>query len=293
MLMRRHPINNRSQQQVLRQYVASVKEVGNIPGVRGQPWGVLSDGGDGRPYLMLTYGTLSAAVYIAASEDPQNPNVQMSIRNGIPGATLLHPRTPRDVLEWLRDWHNSFHSGSAISFIEILDKIIEVKAEWQVHCMKNGITVNSCGKGGELQYGKAMWTWIEQRFGKQVISSENVYVNGKILIGVLQKHKLYDKFKLLMCDITDFRNPQISNPAVIENMRAAVRVLSKKLSSTFSDMAEFELVLFEIFKMVTPHGNEKTSHSVRRMPWLFAKETVSACTAKTMRCAFTSNNCVC
>ena len=48
MLMRRHPINNRAQQQVLRQYVATVKEVGIIPGVRGQPWGVLSEGGDGK-----------------------------------------------------------------------------------------------------------------------------------------------------------------------------------------------------------------------------------------------------
>ena len=81
--------------------------------------------GNGKPHLMLAYGTLSAAVYLAAAEDAENVNVKESIRNGIPGATLLHPRTPRDVLEWLRDWHNSFHGGSSISFIEILDKIVE------------------------------------------------------------------------------------------------------------------------------------------------------------------------
>ena len=37
----------------------------------------------------------------------------------------------------------------------------------------------------------------------------------------------------------------------------------------------FELVLFEIFKMMVPHGEEKTMHNLRKMPWMFEKASDS------------------
>eukprot|EP00969_Alexandrium_andersonii_P173788 7682723-Alexandrium_andersonii.AAC.1 len=77
-----HPLNQRHQEQVLRQYVSSIKQYGNIPGVRGSPWLVAPEKDDG-PFLAITYGTLSKAIFIAKQEDPSNPLVEESLRRGL------------------------------------------------------------------------------------------------------------------------------------------------------------------------------------------------------------------
>ena len=119
----RHPVNDRMQTTVLESYVASISEKGLVAGVRGAAWATEVDPGQGvaGKYLMLTFGTLSSAAYLAHDRVPNNPFVVSTIEGGITGATLFSARTPTDVLRFLKDYHNSFHSGSKYSFPELLE----------------------------------------------------------------------------------------------------------------------------------------------------------------------------
>ena len=78
---------------------------GVVAGVRGQPWAQVSKGGQPR-YQLLTYGTLTRAVYAAWEREPQNPDVAETIRAGLKSVTLFSGHTPQDVLEWLIDFRN-------------------------------------------------------------------------------------------------------------------------------------------------------------------------------------------
>lgn len=95
----------------------SVKEHGAVPGVRGSAWVVEKDTDQ---YLLLTCGALAAAVYKAFKEDPDNENLQATILTGIPGASVYRKDTPQAVLQWLKDYNNSFHEGRRYSFPELL-----------------------------------------------------------------------------------------------------------------------------------------------------------------------------
>jgi hypothetical protein len=54
---------------------------------------------------------------------------------------------PLDVIIWLRDFHNLFHDdGASITFIQMLDEVLNVDAAWQVHKDLKGI-VCRIGRG--------------------------------------------------------------------------------------------------------------------------------------------------
>eukprot|EP00974_Lingulodinium_polyedra_P033263 3199543-Lingulodinium_polyedra.AAC.1 len=115
-LLSRHPMNNRAHAAVREQYVRSILETGNIIGVRGVPWVLQahgSTGGTDSAYQLMSYATLTESVYESVRREPNNKFVLETIRGGLPGSTVFHPRTPPDVLRYLKDIHNAFHQGVA------------------------------------------------------------------------------------------------------------------------------------------------------------------------------------
>ena len=80
-----HPDNIRHQDVVVDDYVASCLQYGADGAVRGQPWAVLSKGeGCGQPpFLMVTWGTLCRAFYIAAQKEPGNIQIKTAIESGL------------------------------------------------------------------------------------------------------------------------------------------------------------------------------------------------------------------
>ena len=58
-------------------------------------------------------------------------NLQATIRNGSGSVLLFNSRTPRDVLEWLRDIGNSLNDlSSGITFVETLGLVPRLTAMW-------------------------------------------------------------------------------------------------------------------------------------------------------------------
>jgi hypothetical protein len=88
---------------------------------------------------MLSFGNLSRAIYIAHTEEGDaNELVNASITAGLDAMMLDNP--PNDVVDWLRDWHNSFHGGMEVTYLQTLQDFSSMDADWRVHAIEEGIT---------------------------------------------------------------------------------------------------------------------------------------------------------
>lgn len=139
-MLERHPLNDRKQDAVKNKYKAGVKEYGVIPGVRGQVWAIRISGtesSDPPRYQLISHWTLAAATYDAWEEEPENPQVATSVRNGLSGV-VFSDRTPDDIIKLLRDQHNSFHHGSSKTLVEMAKGAEEVEQSWASYKKKVG-----------------------------------------------------------------------------------------------------------------------------------------------------------
>ena len=78
------------------------------------------------------------AIYAAWEREPKNPNVAETIRAGLKSVALFSEHTPRDVLEWLIDFHNSYHSGSTFTLVQHFTLTSKIEAERKVYCAMTG-----------------------------------------------------------------------------------------------------------------------------------------------------------
>ncbi len=78
-----------------------------------------------RQYFLLLR---AEAFYIAHEQEPKNPEILATLREGLHNVKLLSERTPRSVLEYLRDVHNAFHKGSDVSFNEMLAYVPDIES---------------------------------------------------------------------------------------------------------------------------------------------------------------------
>jgi hypothetical protein len=146
----RHEINQRKNDTVRAAYVQSIAKNGLCDGVRGEPWMVAPQGwkiGNGGTFRAITFGTLTTAVYDAAKlpDAAENKYIQGTIEQGLPNCKILNPRTPRRVLQWLRDFHNSFHSGNSSTFTDEIQVALDVEAQWTAHRTSTNLTARSHG----------------------------------------------------------------------------------------------------------------------------------------------------
>jgi hypothetical protein len=109
-----------------------VLSTGIIEGVRGSPWAVKSDCGG--PLQLLSFATLTRAVYCAHQKEPLNPHVQFTIGQGLKNATVLRSDIPDDVIMYLINLHNSYHFGVDTTIVEILRTVVKLNSQWSSHC---------------------------------------------------------------------------------------------------------------------------------------------------------------
>jgi hypothetical protein len=135
-----HPENEREQDSVVDRYVESIAEYGLNADVRGKCF-VLESGTTGKqrfPLMCITWGTLMRAAYRAFDEQPQSSEVKSSKIDGLSDVCVLSSRTPRDVVQWVRDFHNSWHFGSSCTFVQLFREVVEIQANWQGSCEIGG-----------------------------------------------------------------------------------------------------------------------------------------------------------
>ena len=99
-LLRRHPLNNRQQLSVVKQYTRRVLEEGVLTVMRGRMMAAPDSSseafGDGA-CLLFAAATLTEAVYAAAEIMPDNKHVQKICRDGMEGLQASALRSPFQV----------------------------------------------------------------------------------------------------------------------------------------------------------------------------------------------------
>ena len=162
----RHEINQRKNDTVRAAYVQSIANNGLCDGVRGEPWMVAPQGWEpGKavlvgPFRAITFGTLSTAVYDAAKmpDAEKNRYIQGTIEKGLQTCKILNPGTPKRVLQWLRDFHNSFHSGNSSTFTDEIQVALDAEAQWTLHRTGANLTARSLG------YNKLYAEFVKKHF---------------------------------------------------------------------------------------------------------------------------------
>ena len=111
---------------------------------------------------MITWGHLCLAIYRAHAEEPGNPQVICTVQGGVKDATVFNPKTPTDVVSWLKNLHNEFHGGAERSFLEICEDILTVEAAWK---SANHKTKDISQRGAQTPagYNSIYWAWIQAR----------------------------------------------------------------------------------------------------------------------------------
>ena len=103
-------------------------------------------------YWVVSGGTLTDAVYIAASRNPENEMVALTLDIGLEDVIEITNPCPDDVVEYLTDKGNDFHDGAPNTWVQALEKTLDVEAAWEVFKDENGIRRTTCPKKGKLSY---------------------------------------------------------------------------------------------------------------------------------------------
>ena len=125
-LLKRHPLNDRDEHDSRSRLKASILEHGFRHDVRGGIWAVPGEklGTGEQSWLLLTGGTIVECLYELSVSDPDDVQVRASLARGIKVSKVYNKRTPKDVLTWLIDGNNRFHTvGTGTSFIKLYQKV--------------------------------------------------------------------------------------------------------------------------------------------------------------------------
>eukprot|EP00959_Pyramimonas_sp_CCMP1952_P124956 2612041-Pyramimonas_sp.AAC.3 len=226
----------------------------------GSPWLVMSSEESGLPCQAITWGTRSRAFYAAEESQPDNEFILAAIAAGLDGCQILNMRTPRVILECMRDYHNNFHAGATYSFIELLNEIPTMETSFKAVKAEKGITarMGAGGAGKTQNIGEAPTMSHEQAYWQHIdtgshgkCSSFKMFDAAKPAYHSMCKHAIKDRF-VEYCQVNvDFLNRQISNESVIFCLHKITSSLPGMFGGTLTD-EHFQMPMLTPLKFCTP-----------------------------------------
>eukprot|EP00959_Pyramimonas_sp_CCMP1952_P470519 9496782-Pyramimonas_sp.AAC.1 len=130
--------------------------MGNVQDARGGALAIC-----GPPWRLMSYGSLLRAIYKAHELKPEHDNVKATIAAGL--VDEFNPRTPEDVILFIKSFFNGVGGGTGVSFKDKLDMILQVNAHWVAHANKNGIQLSRAGTGANSVAVKRLG-WCERTY---------------------------------------------------------------------------------------------------------------------------------
>ena len=201
----RHEYNNRQQDAVLEKYITSICEDGHVPSVRGLPWAVCAAYSLSGPFYLMSYATLTEAIYEAHALHPNNKNVIDSITDGLENVILLSSDVPKDVLQWIKKTHNAFHHGADTNVMDILDDISQ--AHSSLTLQRESGKVAKTSRGDVSGYQRAVQEFLAKNYPKLPY---NVFKRGRAFIATMERLNLYQEFKDTAARSIDFLDKQLT-----------------------------------------------------------------------------------
>lgn len=205
-----HPENIRRHDTVVQEYIESVNEHGVVQDCRGRLYAVQSsvDGAPGTmaggyPLQLITWGTLGRAFYLAVEQDvnQKNEQIQTSLCRGLSSICVLDHRTPPDVYNFLKWYHNQFHEGQGDSFLQLLSDVPEIEAGFVAWSTTSHPGPRSLKKSESQQVAE----YLEERC-KGKFNSWNEYDMTKVIFHELRDAKIYQELCDLASKVVNFRS---------------------------------------------------------------------------------------
>jgi hypothetical protein len=140
-----------------------------------------------------------------------------TLATGLVGCVILKPRTPKDVLRWLKECHNSFHSGSRTNILEVLEEIGRIEASWAVFRQANGITSRGCGRG-ENSYERQYFNYLQEKFLGR-FKTWQLFDHGKVFVKGMDRLGLYSVWKNMMEQHTNFLDTRLETEMCVKVLR--------------------------------------------------------------------------
>ena len=93
----------------------------------------------------MSYNHLTAAIYQATIEMPQNALVKKAVADGIGNCTIFRRDVPLDALQYFINVHNSCHDNGGHSWIQQLEDAGGFARGWMAYAQDHNITATQYG----------------------------------------------------------------------------------------------------------------------------------------------------
>ncbi|CAK0895701.1 unnamed protein product, partial [Prorocentrum cordatum] len=227
----RHRLNQRVQKVVVLTYARGVLQNGVMAAMRAAPIVIAGDGGK---MEIIGGGTLVDSIFVAKSMQPENPHVVRALATGIPNCIEFDSRTPDDVITWVKNEHNNWHSGSKYSCLEMYNELETIEAAWKEHKTKHNITVHGCPSSGDLRYSKLFEKFVLENF-EGVFEDGAHLTNARSFANAMKEMGIWEWYKDLLGERCDFLRPGLSNQVVAFNNYNVLNLLRTRFSDTIDE----------------------------------------------------------
>jgi len=132
---------------------------------------VVTVNGDEHIYLSYLHGCYNQetlfinAIFIERLSESENPCFQRHTQTSSihklyeSKVVLFHAKTPQDVTNFLRDFHNKWNDALGKSFLSIILESRQHNLSWLAHAKLKKLSATNCGKG-ENSFAARCWTYV-------------------------------------------------------------------------------------------------------------------------------------
>ena len=217
---------------------------------------------------------LRVAVCPSRSQDPNNIYVQSALRKNV-RARMIKYETPGFALEWVCNFHNTYHQGSRPTFMQAILLALKLEAAWQAHADKKQIPAS-----GNPQYDKLYEEFVELRLKEEVktadmrssqVHSWKHFCNTKAFAHNLERYGIFEAFQEWTRLYVNFLDESINNFTVINIMHSWTLSVIASLGKYWPRSVVGTFIL-EGLKFCIPLPEKmstKQSAGQRRIPWIF------------------------
>ena len=168
---------------------------GHTPDLRGLPFAQAT--AQPTAFLMMSYNHLTAAIYTANQEYPDNVQVRKAIKDGIPNATIFKKHTPADAIEYFIGVHNSCHDNGGHSWVQLLEDSHKLATAWNLHANDQHITGAQFGYTGANGLPAQEWAYVQRKqaglMASDKFGTESEYLRAKHVSEFLHKYDLWSE----------------------------------------------------------------------------------------------------
>ncbi len=141
-------------------------------------------------------------------------------RTGFKAVQKLKADLPPVLLRWVRDFHNSFHNGAGVSFLELMKCVTDADASWNAYATDKGIGARDSAAETKC------FAWLKDKYPMK-FASMSQFKAARAMANRLAEFRWKDDVEQVVGEICDFRHKKLNSVGVLLNMNTLFHICSK------------------------------------------------------------------